>query len=85
MNFRLKRFIETTLPMVVGYGMVITAITTLWGIHIGLLGIILFSIVDIVMLSPRDLVPKNIEYDGKYFSTLTELIEYVKTRNEVRK
>lgn len=54
MNFRLKRFIETTSPMIIGYGLVIASVTLLLGIWYGLVGIIIFSIVDVVVITEKD-------------------------------
>ena len=49
MNKRFKRFIETTLPMIVGFGLVQVIVTHYVGIEIGIIGIIIFAIVDVVL------------------------------------
>ena len=78
MNFRLRRFIETTLPMIIGFGLSVVVVTKLFGFGWGIICIIIFSIVDITMTTRTDVIPRNIQYEGKYFRTLTELINYVK-------
>ncbi len=78
MNKYQRRFIETTLPMVIGYGMAVVSITALFGFGYGIFGIMLFTAIDVIMVKDKDFVPKNIQYSGKYFRTLTELIDYVK-------
>ena len=50
MNFRLRRFLETTSPMIIGYGIVIALTTKYFGINIAITSILIFSMVDIVML-----------------------------------
>lgn len=82
MNFRLKRFLETTLPIIVLHGFVVAIITSVFGLYVGILPIVIYAIVDITMLSPRDMVPKNIQYNGKYFRTLTELIHHIKEEKD---
>lgn len=56
MNKRQKRFIETTIPSVIGYGFVIAALTALLGFGWGMLGIMVFTAGDIFMV--RENVPK---------------------------
>ncbi len=50
MNKRLKRFVETTVPMVIGYGLVIVVATGYVGIHWGILGIVIFASIDVIMV-----------------------------------
>ena len=49
MNKRQKRFMETTLPMVISYGLVVISITALFGFWWGILGIMLFTAIDVFM------------------------------------
>ena len=82
MNYRLRRFIETTLPMVILYGITIVVSTKLLGPNYGLLGVLVFTILDVILTKKKDMIPTYIEYDNKCFPTLTELIEYVKKRKQ---
>ena len=50
MDKRLKRFLETTLPMIIGYGLVLIISTAVLGIGWGLLGILIFSVIDVLMI-----------------------------------
>jgi len=50
MNFRLRRFIETTFPMIIAYGLTLVIITNVFGFKWGLVVIGMYSIVDVVML-----------------------------------
>ena len=78
MNPKLRRLIETTIPMVIGYGLAVSSITALMGFRWGFVGIIVFAIVDVLMIRTQEMHPTHIKYDGRYFSSLTELIRYVK-------
>lgn len=49
MNYRLKRFIEVTIPSVILYGLTVLILTYKIGIEWGFLVIGTFTIVDIVM------------------------------------
>lgn len=49
MNHRLKRFVETTFPLIVLYGLTVLILTYKIGIEWGFLVIGTFTIVDIVM------------------------------------
>lgn len=49
MNYRLKRFIEKTMPNVIFYGAVVL-ITTKINIWLGLLAIFIFAGVDVIMI-----------------------------------
>ena len=50
MNKHLKRFIETTLPMVIGYGLVVSVTTHFVGFYWSLIAIIIFAIIDAMMV-----------------------------------
>jgi len=49
MNYKLKRFIETTIPVVILYGLVVLILTYNIGIEWGFLAIGVFAIVDIIL------------------------------------
>ena len=49
MNIKLKRFIETTIPMVIGYGLVVLIVTYNIGLWLGFVAIGTFVIVDVIM------------------------------------
>lgn len=53
MNYRLKRFTETTIPLIIGFGLVTVAATGLYGYVGGLLSIVFFAMVDVVMLKKQ--------------------------------
>ncbi len=76
-----QRFIETTLPMIVGYGMAVVSVTALFGFGWGILGMIIFAIVDVALHKENKFVPLNINYQGKFFPTLTQLMSYVKKQS----
>ena len=78
MNKHQKRFIETTLPMVIGYGLVVISLTALFGFGWGILGIMVFTAIDVMMVRESDFIPRNIKYKDKHFPTLLQLIDYVK-------
>lgn len=48
MNYRKKRFIETTIPIVIGYGLIVL-VTTLLDVRYGLMAILIFAVIDPVM------------------------------------
>ena len=50
MNKHQRRFIETTLPMVIGYGMVVVSVTDLFGFGYGIVVIMLFTAIDVIMI-----------------------------------
>lgn len=80
MNYKLRRFFETTLPMILLFGLLIVFVTNYLGIGIGIIGVIVYTITDVLMTTKKDFIPRKIQYDGKYFPTLTQLIEYVKNQ-----
>lgn len=53
MNFRTKRFIETTLPMIILFGIMVCAATWV-NIWFGLIAILLFAGVDVIMLRKKE-------------------------------
>ena len=80
MNYKLRRFIETTLPMITLFGIVVVLMTKFVGVIFGLWAVTIFTIIDVVMTKRRDIYPTYIKYDNRCFLTLTELIDYVKKR-----
>ncbi len=81
-NPKLKRFIETTIPMVIGYGLVVWVTTYYVGLFWGLMSIVVFAIVDVLTPRPEEIQPSHIKWNGKYYATLTELIKYVETHSK---
>ena len=54
MNCKLKRFIETTIPLIIMYGLVVLITTFYLGLRWGFLAIALFAIVDVVTIKDID-------------------------------
>ena len=79
-NPKIKRLIETTLPMVIGYGLVVLVATYFGDLIFGLIAIIIFSIIDVLMTRSQEIIPTHIKYEGKYYASLTELIKALKTK-----
>lgn len=48
MTKRFQRFIESTLPNIIGFGMVTVALTSLFGLLWGVISVVVFAIVDII-------------------------------------
>ena len=78
MNYKLKRFIETTIPLIILYGLTVLILTYKLGLGWGFLAIGVFTIVDVILAKDYRFTPRNIEYDGKEFPTLIQLIDYIK-------
>ena len=75
MNPKLKRFIETTIPMIICQGVVVALIANLFGFNAALVPILIYSIVDVLMTKSQEIHPTHIKYNGKYYDTLTELMK----------
>lgn len=54
MNKRLKRFLETTLPLITGYGLITIALTLTFGWIGGLMSVLIFSVVDVVFINEEN-------------------------------
>ena len=52
-NHRVRRFIETTLPMIIVFGLTIVSVTALFGYIFGFIGIVVFSIVTLPITSKK--------------------------------
>ncbi len=85
MNPKTRRFVETTFPSIIVFGMIVAFSSVTFGWGIGVIAILLYAIVDVLMTTQADFVPKNIHYDGEYFRTLIELIDYVKDKEKKKK
>lgn len=64
MNKRMKRFLETTLPIVILYGLVLVAVTHYVGKEMGIIGVITFAIVDLVFVGIT--IPEDVNEGENY-------------------
>jgi len=50
MNKRLKKLLETTLPKIISFGLIETVVTHYIGWEMGILGVMVFAIVDLIFI-----------------------------------